>query len=94
MAPDEAVLGTQLQVPTPDGLVNLKIPAGSNSGQVLRLRGKGWKLPKGQRTDQWVKLKIVTPPSNELSEVERQSYETIRSNRQFNPHADLESITL
>ncbi|WP_013323636.1 DnaJ C-terminal domain-containing protein [Gloeothece verrucosa] len=94
LAPDEAVLGTQLQVPTPDGLVNLKIPAGSNSGQVLRLRGKGWKLPKGQRTDQWVKLKIVTPPSNELSEVERQSYETIRSNRQFNPHADLESITL
>ncbi len=94
LAPDEAVLGTELQVPTPDGLVNLKVPAGINSGQTLRLRQKGWKTPKGNRTDQLVKIKIVTPPSQALSDIERTSYETIRSQRTFKPHAQLENIVL
>jgi curved DNA-binding protein len=94
LAPDEAVLGTDLQVPTLDGLVTMKIPSGVKSGQVLRLRGKGWKLPKGQRTDQLVKLTIVAPKESDLSEIERTSYETIRANRTFNPHANLEDITL
>jgi curved DNA-binding protein len=94
LAPDEAVLGTDLQVPTPDGLVTMKIPSGVKSGQVLRLRGKGWKLPKEHRTDQLVKLTIVAPKESELSDIERTSYETIRDNRSFNPHANLEDITL
>ncbi len=94
LAPDEAVLGTELQVPTPDGSVTMRIPFGVKSGQVLRLRGKGWKLPKGQRTDQLVKLTIVAPKENDLSEIERTSYETIRNHRTFNPHANLEDITL
>ncbi|MBE9143446.1 DnaJ C-terminal domain-containing protein [Planktothrix mougeotii] len=94
LAPDEAVLGTDLQVPTPDGLVTMKIPPGVKSGQVLRLRGKGWKLLKGERTDQLVKLMIVAPKENDLSEIERTSYETIRAHRTFNPHANLENITL
>jgi curved DNA-binding protein len=87
-------LGTDLQVPTPDGPVTMKIPSGVKSGQVLRLRGKGWKLPKGQRTDQLVKLTIVAPRESELSDIERTSYETIQANRTFNPHANLEDITL
>jgi curved DNA-binding protein len=94
LAPDEAVLGTELQVPTPDGLVNLKVPAGINTGQTLRLRQKGWKTPKGNRTDQLVKRKIVTPPRQQLSDLERTSYETIRDHRTFNPHADLETLVL
>jgi curved DNA-binding protein len=94
LAPDEAVLGTEINVPTPDGPVALKIPAGINSGQTLRLRGKGWKLPKGNRTDLLVKSEIVTPKERDLSSAEREAYETIRSNRTFNPHADLEKITL
>ncbi|MEG3439374.1 DnaJ C-terminal domain-containing protein [Pannus brasiliensis CCIBt3594] len=94
LAPDEAVLGTEINVPTPDGPVKLKVPAGIDSGRTLRLRGKGWKLPKGERTDLLVKIEIVTPKSQELTTAEREAYETIRANRTFNPHADLERITL
>jgi curved DNA-binding protein len=94
IAPDEAVLGTELNVPTPDGTVKLKVPAGIDSGRTLRLRQKGWKTPNGTRTDLLVKIKIVTPNSQDLSPIERSSYETIRDNRTFNPHADLEHITL
>jgi curved DNA-binding protein len=94
IAPDEAVLGSELQVPTPDGLVKLKIPAGINSGQTLRLRHKGWKTHKGHRTDLLVTVKIVTPKGDQLSDIERTSYETIRAHRTVNPHADLETIRL
>lgn len=94
LAPDEAVLGTELDFPTPDSPVKLKVPAGVDSGQTLRLRQKGWKAPKGERTDLLVKIKIVTPKRSDLSEVEQTSYETIRANRSFNPHAELEHITL
>ena len=47
VAPDEAVLGASVEVPTPDGSVTMKIPAGIRPGQSLRLRGKGWPKPKG-----------------------------------------------
>jgi curved DNA-binding protein len=94
LAPDEAVLGAELQVPTPDGAVQLKIPAGIDSGQTLRLRQKGWKTQKGDRTDLMVKIKVVTPNPQQLSDAERRSYETIRANRTINPHAQLETITL
>lgn len=94
LAPDEAVLGTELDVPTPDGKVKLKVPAGIDSGQTLRLRQKGWKSSKGDRTDLLVKIEIVTPKSQDLSPVERASYEEIRANRTFNPHADLETMNL
>jgi curved DNA-binding protein len=94
LAPDEAVLGTELKVPTPDGPVQLKIPAGVDSGQTLRLRQKGWKNQQGDRTDLLVKIKVVTPDPQQLSDIERSSYETIRANRTVNPHAELETITL
>ncbi|MEH6403444.1 MAG: J domain-containing protein [Sneathiella sp.] len=58
----EAVLGAKIPVPTIDGTVNLKIPAGSNTGSTLRLKGKG--IPKkggDTRGDQFVKLKVVLP---------------------------------
>jgi curved DNA-binding protein len=94
LAPDEAVLGSELRVPTPTGLVNLTVPSGISSGQTLRLRGKGWKISGGARTDQLVKVKIVTPAGPQLSDIERSSYETIRDHRSFNPHSSLESIVL
>ena len=94
IAPDEAVLGSELQVPTPNGLVKLKIPAGINSGQTLRLRQQGWRTQKGDRTDLLVTIKIVTPKGDQLSDLERTSYETIRANRTVNPHADLEAMRL
>ena len=58
----EAVLGATLNVPTIDGKVSLKVPAGANSGTQLRLRGKGVQAGKsGTRGDQYVRLVVVLP---------------------------------
>ena len=63
----EAVLGAKITVPTIDGNVALSIPAGSNNGAVLRLKGKGVPVGGG-RGDQLVTLKVVLPdrPDAEL----------------------------
>lgn len=58
---DEAVLGAKVKVPTVDGSVILSIPAGSNSGKVLRLKGKGFHAKSGQRGDQLVTLMVDVP---------------------------------
>ena len=92
ITPDEAVLGASIQIPTPDGTVNMNIPAGIRSGQSLRLRGKGWPLTKGGRGDQLVRIAIVPP--KDLSPVERDYYEKIRDNRSFNPRSNLQQIQL
>lgn len=56
----EAVLGGQVKVPTPGGNVLLTIPKGSNTGAILRLKGKG--VPhRGGRGDELIKLKIMAP---------------------------------
>ena len=60
----EAVLGGKIEAPTIDGPVNVTVPAGSNTGTALRLKGKG--LPSGAkgggpRGDQYVTLKVVLP---------------------------------
>ncbi|MEH1976024.1 MAG: DnaJ C-terminal domain-containing protein [Nostoc sp.] len=90
--PDEAVLGAEISVPTPDGSVTMKVPKGVRSGQSLRLRGKGWTLPKGGRGDLFAKLQIVTPQN--LSAIEQEYYEKIQANTSFNPRTQLEEIKL
>ncbi|HMB77962.1 MAG TPA: DnaJ C-terminal domain-containing protein [Kiloniellaceae bacterium] len=65
----EAVLGAEVAVPTIHGPVTLRIPAGSNNGATLRLKGKGICDPKsGACGDQYVKLTLVLPeqPDDEL----------------------------
>jgi DnaJ-class molecular chaperone len=58
----EAVLGASINVPTIDGKVAVKVPAGSNSGTQLRLRGRGIQAGKGgDRGDQYVRLVVVLP---------------------------------
>ena len=64
---DEAVLGAKIKVPTVDGAVMLSVPAGSTSGKLLRLRGKGFTRKDGARGDQLVRLMIDTgEPDAEL----------------------------
>ncbi|MBL1177054.1 DnaJ C-terminal domain-containing protein [Pantanalinema sp. GBBB05] len=92
ITPDEAVLGAQIEVPTPDGMVTVNVPAGIRSGQSLRLRGKGFPNPKGGRGDQMVKVTIAPP--KDLTPVEREAYETIRANRSFNPRSHLKDVKL
>jgi DnaJ-class molecular chaperone len=57
----EAVLGGPLRVPTVDGPVMLNVPAGSSSGQTLRLKGKGFTGKSGTRGDQLVTIEIMLP---------------------------------
>lgn len=56
----DAVLGGKLAVRTPDGVVNLTVPKGSNSGQMMRLKGKG-AFAGGRRGDLKVRLMIQLP---------------------------------
>lgn len=92
ISPDEAVLGSSIDIPTPEGQVSMKIPAGISSGQVLRLRGKGWSTPEGDRTDQLVRIVIATPQN--VSELEKEYYERIRDLRTENPRANQAEISL
>lgn len=92
IAPDEAVLGGAIEVPTPDGSVTMNIPPAIRSGQTLRLRGKGWSSPRGDRGDQLVKVTIVPP--RELSAIEREYYEKIRASRTFDPRSSLGQVQL
>ena len=68
----EAALGARIQVPTPDGPVTLTIPGGTQSGQTLRLRGKGCpRLDRDGRGDLFVQVRVVVPrnPDPALEEV-------------------------
>lgn len=74
IAPWEAVLGAKVTVTLLDGPVEVSVPARSQGGQRLRLRGQGLKRRKGPRGDAFVKLKIVvptTPTDQELELLER-----------------------
>jgi len=92
VTPDEAVLGAQIEIPTPDGMVTVNVPAGVQSGQSLRLRGKGWANPRGERGDQLAKIAIVTPKI--LTPTERELYEKIRTSRTSNPRNHFNQVTL
>ena len=92
ITPEEAVLGAEITVPTPDGKVTMKVPAGIDSGQSLRLKGKGWRQPNNRRSDLMVKLKIVTPKN--LSQTEKEYYQKLNSVSSYNPRQPLEDMRL
>jgi curved DNA-binding protein len=92
VTPDEAVLGAQIEIPTPDGMVTVNVPAGVRSGQSLRLRGKGWANPRGERGDQLAKIIIATPKT--LTTNERELYEKIRATRTFDPRNHFDRVML
>ncbi|MFP3870130.1 MAG: DnaJ C-terminal domain-containing protein [Syntrophobacteria bacterium] len=83
LSPWEAALGTTVQVPLVDGTASLKIPAGSQSGQRLRLRGKGLPKREGGAGDLLARLKIVVP--KKLSSKEKELFTKLAQTSQFNP---------
>jgi curved DNA-binding protein len=85
IAPWEAALGGSVTVPTLGGSVEMRIPPGSQSGQKLRLRGRG--LPADPPGDQTVQLKIVTPPAS--TPEAKTLYEQMREQLKFDPRANL-----
>jgi len=83
VAPWEAALGAAVAVPTLGGEVEMHVPAGSQSGQKLRLRGRG--LPGSPPGDEYVQLKVVLPAAN--SPEARAVYEDMRAKLHFDPRA-------
>ena len=69
----EAALGAKVEVPTMDGSVMVKIPAGSVSGKTLRVRGRGAPKPKGGTGDLLVKLEVEVP--RKLNRKEKEALE-------------------
>ena len=83
IAPWEAALGAKVPVPTIDGRINLTIPAGSQSGQTLRVRGKGMPVSPGHNGDLLVNVRIVVP--KHLSAKERHLFEELSRESRFDP---------
>jgi DnaJ-class molecular chaperone len=75
LLPPDAVLGCAVEVPTLDGPVMLRVPPGSSSGRMLRLRGRG--LERGEeRGDQIVRIRVVVP--DRISDVEEALYRRLQ----------------
>lgn len=86
VAPWEAALGAEVEVPTPSGFVELKIPPGSAAGRKLRLKGRG--IPARTPGDFYFVLQIVLPPAD--SEAAQSFYRDMSSQfKSFNPRAKL-----
>jgi molecular chaperone DnaJ len=81
----EAVLGATVDVPTPsDGQISLKVPAGSQDGKLLRVRGKGApKLNGGGQGDLLARLRLTVP--TKLTKAEREAIENLQKVSRENP---------
>ncbi len=89
VTPVEAVLGGDLEVPTLDGLVKIKLPPGIPYGKRLRLAKKGFpdEQDRGFRGDQIVEVQIVTP--SEITPEEKDLYDQLRQIESFKPRQNL-----
>ncbi|HTJ49792.1 MAG TPA: molecular chaperone DnaJ [Cyclobacteriaceae bacterium] len=83
----DATLGTSIEVPSVGGKVKVKIEPGTQSGKVLRLRGKGLKDVNGYETgDQLIYINVWTP--KKLTADEKAKLESLRQSPNFEPHPD------
>jgi curved DNA-binding protein len=83
LAPWEAALGAQIEVPTLDGPVVLTVPAATRSGGKLRLRGRGLANGRGGRGDLYAVVRIDVPTA--LTPAERELFEQLAKASHFNP---------
>ncbi len=83
----DAVFGTQLEVPTIDGRAKIKIPAGTQSGKIFRLKGKGFPAVNSyEKGDQLVHVNVWTPQN--ISNEERSMLEKMGHSPNFKPNPD------
>ncbi len=85
ISPWEAALGAQVDVSLIDGQVKIKIPAGSQNGTRLRLKGKGFPQRNGQNGDCFVELQVAVPKV--LSAIEKELLEKLAAQSKFDPRA-------
>lgn len=85
----EAVLGARIEVPMPSGPVAVSVPKGSNSGTVLRLKGRGVQRPDGSRGDAYLMLRLVLP---DRPDAELEAFATRwAAGKAHNPRAEMEN---
>jgi curved DNA-binding protein len=89
VAPWEAALGATVTVPTLGGPVEMRVPAGAQSGQKLRLRGRG--LPGNPPGDEFVQLKVVLPPAD--SPRAKALYEQMQRELAFDVRAETDTTS-
>lgn len=85
VAPWEAALGAKVKAPTPTGIIDLKIPAGSTSGRKLRLKDRG--IPGKPPGDFFALLRIALPPGD--TQQAKEIYREMEQKLAFNPRAKL-----
>jgi molecular chaperone DnaJ len=84
----EAALGAEVEIPTPDGRVSLRIPAGSQDGKLLRVKGRGAPGLNGKKQgDLLARLRVAVPAK--LSKKEREALEAYQSVAKANPREAL-----
>jgi curved DNA-binding protein len=81
ITPWEAALGASIETPTPSGVVKVKVPAGSQTGRRLRLKGRG--IPGPEPGDLYIELEVVLPPAD--TDKARELYETMARELAFDP---------
>ena len=85
----EATLGTKIEVPTLDGSVTVKVPAGTQHGRKLRVKGRGGPAPRGGVRDLLVTIEVAVPAK--LSKKEKEALERFAEMHTESPRADLEA---
>ena len=90
LAPWEAVLGALVEVPTLDGAVRLKVPAGTKAGQQLRLARRGLPRPREGAGDLFAVVQIVV--SADPSERERELFQQLAEASTFNPRGHFQEV--
>jgi molecular chaperone DnaJ len=81
----DAIFGSSIEVPTIDGKAKIKIPAGTQSGKIFRLKGKGFPSINNsyERGDQLIHINVWTP--QQLSEEEKTMIEKLQNSPNFTP---------
>jgi len=87
VAPWEAALGASVNAPTPGGMVEVSVPAGSANGRKLRLRGRG--IPGDPPGDFYLVLELALPPAD--TEAARAAYRKMQQDLPFNPRRHMEA---
>ena len=84
---NDVVFGTQIEVPTIDGRAKIKIPAGTQSGKIFRLKGKGFPAVNSyEKGDQLIQVNVWTP--QHMTAEEKNILEGLSQSQNFKPHPD------
>jgi len=83
----DAIFGSNVEVPTIDGRAKIKIPPGTQSGKIFRLKGKGFpSINSYERGDQLIHVNVWTP--QELSNEEKEMMERLKDSKNFQPQPE------